>query len=417
MSNLKEEDCEQKKIPITVWQIGFMMLLMNISFVMIYSFAGLYLKKILGASVLGVGIVEGLSETMSHIMKLVSGILSDFFHKRKNIIVIGYVFSVLSKLLLAISSSFAMVFTNRLTERLGNGIQASPRDAIVADVAPRKKIGASYGLKRTLAYTGSLLGGFCGIVTMHLSNNNYQMVFAVASVPSIVAFAILIFCIKEPKKYNHQAMASEAPMPKPKVEQKFSISNFKYLGTSFWLLMCVNAVFMMSRMSETFLILYAHDNFGIIEKFAPVVMIILNIGTSFISYPIGFLGDKFNRVKILFLGIAFLVFADIVMFSASTIVSLGIGIFLWGAQLGATQNVFVSLIAEKVPEDLRGTGFGVYWLFNAIFAFIADSIAGYVGNNVSVRNVFISSGMIGLGALIVLALFMNDISPARRRSL
>jgi predicted MFS family arabinose efflux permease len=141
MPSVKQhEDIQQKsgRIPVAVWQIGFMMMLMNISFVMVYSFSGLYLKHILGASVVGIGVLEGFCETLSHTMKLVSGMMSDFFRKRKKIMMVGYAFSVISKPLIAISTSFAAVFSARMMERLGNGIQASPRDAIVADVAPKK---------------------------------------------------------------------------------------------------------------------------------------------------------------------------------------------------------------------------------------------------------------------------------------
>ncbi len=410
MSNIQERQQRDGKISITVWQIGFMMMLMNISFVMVYSFSGLYLKHILGASVIGIGVLEGLCETISHAMKLLSGMLSDLFRKRKGIMIIGYIFSVISKPLLALSQSFALVFSARMMERLGNGIQASPRDAIVADVSPRKKIGASYGLKRTLAYFGSLLGGLFGIIAMDVTNNNYQLVFAIASIPSILAFLILLFCIKEPKRFDHPAIASEAPMPTPKIQPKFSLKNFKYLGTAFWLLMLVNFVFMMARMNETFIILRANDGFGIVEKYAPIIMIIFNLGTSFASYPIGLLGDKFNRTKILFVGIILLVMADLIMFSSSTITTMGLGIILWGLQYGATQNIFVSLIAEKVTEDLRGTGFGVYWLVNAISAFIADTLAGYVAHHFSLNHIFISSGIIALTSLLILLCVIHWLS-------
>ncbi len=404
------------KIPITVWQIGTMMFLMNMSFVMAYSFSGLYLKNILGASAIGIGVLEGFCETMSHLMKLFSGMLSDFCGRRKGIMTIGYVFSVISRPILAISSTFGLVFSARLLERFGNGIQASPRDAIVADVAPRKRIGASYGLKRSLAYVGSLVGGLFGILAMKMTDNDYQMVFAWASVPAIAAFLILIFCIKEPKKLHHPAITSEAPMPAPKLKPKFSLKNFKYLGKSFWLLMGVNAIFMMARMNETFLILRMNEGFDLDPRFAPIVMIVFNIGTTLSSYPVGLLGDKFDRVKLLCIGIAALMLADIIMYSASTRSIMFLGVLFWGVQLGSTQNVFVSLIAEKVPEDLRGTGLGVYWLVNAFSAFCADTLAGFVAHHWSLNHIFISSGIIGVFALLTLFLMIHVTLPTYRRS-
>ena len=398
------------KIPATIWQIGIMMMLMNISFVMMYSLSGVYLRHIVGASMIGIGFLDGFCEFLSNSMKLFSGMISDFFRKRKGIILIGYIFLVLSKPLLAIASSFNVVFAARMMERFGNGIQGTPRDAIVADVAPRKKIGASYGLKRTLAYIGSMIGGIVGIIIMHITHDDFQSVFAMASIPAIVALIILIFCVKEPDRYDHPAVSASAPMPAPKVAGKFSLANFKYLGSAFWTLMCVNFIFMIARMNETFLTLCVSEEFGLAAKYIPLVMIIFNFGTSAAAYPIGFLGDKFDRTKVLFFGILALILSDIIMFASTSLGMFFIGVLLWGLQYSATQNIFVSLIAERVPEDLRGTGFGVYWLCNAIAAFIADAFAGYVAHTLSIIHVFASSGSIAILSMLILWQLINKIS-------
>lgn len=404
-----------QKISRTVWQIGCMMMLMNISFVMVYSFIGLYLTKIIGVSIISIGLLEGFCESISNSMKLVSGMISDFFHKRKRMIIIGMLFSVLSKPLLIFAESFSLVFTSKMMERFGNGIQASPRDAIVADVSSRKKIGTSYGLKRSLAYSGSLIGALIGILVMDITGNNYQIVFGIATIPAVLALCILLFCIKEPTKFNHQAISSGAPMPRPKIKSKFSLENFKYLGKAFWLLMVVNVIFMMARMNETFLILRVNSGFNVVDKFAPIVMIVYNLGMIAASYPVGVLGDKFNRVRILMVGIFLLILADITMFIAPNLTVMSIGILLWGLQGGATQNVFVSLVAEKVPEDLRGTGFGIYWIINAFASFIAESVAGYVSHHFTLNYAFLSSGLIAICALLSLSMVMPMISGATRK--
>jgi MFS family permease len=414
----KSCNCKSGKhrISPTVWQIGIMMMLMNISYVMVYSFSGLYLKKILAVSIVWVGAIEGAAEMMSHMMKLFSGMLSDFLRKRKVVMVMGYSCSVMSKILLALSATFWPVFSSKVMERFGNGMQASPRDAIIADVANGKNVGQSYGLKRSLAYSGSMLGGVFGIMAMRATNNNYRMVFAIAVIPAVIAMSILLFFVKEPKRKVEEKTVATVEQPKKKRE--FSFSNFKLLGKSFWILMAVNLIFMISRMDETFLILRMNDGFGVEEAFAPIVMIVLNIGTSMSSYPIGAFGDKYNRVKVLFVGVAALVLADLTMFTATSSTVMYVGILLWGIQLGATQNVFVSLIAEKVPEHLRGTGFGVYWFINAIASFAANTIAGNVatwgGASSSLNSVFLSSGIIAICSMVMLGVMINRISNVQR---
>jgi MFS family permease len=102
------------------------------------------------------------------------------------------------------------------------------------------------------------------------------------------------------------------------------------------------------------------------------------------------------------------------MYSAGSTVVMCIGVLCWGIQLGATQNVFVSLIAEKVPEDLRGTGIGVYWLVNAFASFCADTLAGFVAHHYSLEYIFVSSGITGLIALLALY-FMIHVTTFSKR--
>jgi MFS family permease len=412
---VEEDSALSPRISKTVWQIGLMMMLMNISYIIVYSFLGLYLTKVMSVSVLGIGFIEGVCESISNSMKLVSGMLSDFFRRRKRIIVVGLLLSVFSRPILFFADSFVLVFSSKALDRFGNGIQASPRDAIVADVSSRKKIGASYGLKRSLAYSGSMIGAIIGIIAMSSFDNNYKAVFGIAVIPAVVALFILLFFVKEPQKFNHQAISSEAPAPTPKLQSKFAWKNFQYLGKAFWFLMIVNSVFMMARMNETFLILYAHTNFAVIEKYVPIIMIIYNSGMIISSYPVGLLGDRFSRMKILMFGIFLLILADFTMFIAPNLGIMLVGVLFWGLQGGSTQNVFVSLVAEKVPEDLRGTGFGVYWIINAFSSFIAESIAGYISHHFSLAHAFLTSGVIALLSLFSLVIIFQPISKKKEK--
>ncbi len=412
----KKTNNDKDPIPRTVWQIGIMMFLMNLSYVIAYSFSGLYLKHILGTATFSIAILEGLCETMSYLMKLLSGVISDFLRKRKVLMIIGYTFSVVSKPLLAFSDSFIFVFTSRFMERFGNGMQASPRDAIVADVAPKNRIGASYGLKRSLAYAGSFLGGFVGMISMKLTNNNYQTVFLIASIPAFIAFAILIFCLKEPKS-NQENNSNEQIIDNTKQVQqqkpKFSFSQFKYLGKHFWLIIIINTVFMLSRMDEQFLILRTNEKFITDQSLAPLVMIVMNLGAVVASYPIGVLGDRLNRKKMIFVSVLLLLIADIVMFEATSHITMFIGICLWGMQVGASQNVFYSLIAENVSHDLRGTGLGIYWLCNALTILLADCFAGHIGTKFGLQYAFLYSGSVCFIALITLIIIMGYFSKQK----
>jgi MFS-type transporter involved in bile tolerance (Atg22 family) len=87
---------------------------------------------------------------------------------------------------------------------------------------------------------------------------------------------------------------------------------------------------------------------------------------------------------------------------------LWIGIGLWGVQLAITQNIFLSLIAEIVPEDLRGTGFGCYYIICATSEYFAcHLIGGVVSQYFGQSRMFLASGVIAVFSLLVLIVIMG----------
>jgi MFS family permease len=394
------------KIPVLVWMLGCMMFLVNLSFIMVYSYVGIYMKS-LGVTMGWIGVVEGVAEGCSYLMKLLSGMFSDYVRRRKPVMIVGYSMIVLSRFIFSLSTTFYPLFTARLVERIGNGIQSTPRDTMVADISPPNRIGAAYGLKRTLAQAGSLVGALGGIGAMIWAQGDYQKIFQIATIPAFIAFLILIFLIQEPRKFAHSALSSEIPLPQERKRSYLHWSNLSNLGFSFWLLMALAAVFMLSRFGETFLTLHAYTNFNLETKLAPTIMLVFNAGWCLSSYPVGVLADRMNRYLFLAMGIVFLILADHLLASATSLFWVYLGCFFWGVQYGVTQNIFLSLIVETVPSDLRGTGFGCYYIICAISAYGADHIAGHLSEKYGEAAAFSVSGVIAMVSLLFLILIVG----------
>ncbi|MES2252288.1 MAG: MFS transporter [Pseudomonadota bacterium] len=411
---ITRESPKKEKIPQTVWILGCSMFLLNLSFVMTFSFSGLYLEM-LGVGLVGIGFLEGLAEFASFVMKFASGLISDALRRRKPIMIIGYFLTFIARPLMALASGVGLFYSGKIMERFGNGIQGAPRDAIVADITPATRIGSAYGLKRSLATAGSFMGAVCGYLVMCNFDDNIRTVFLFACIPTTIAFVLLIVFVKEPKQYKHSAVSSEIPLPAEKRRHRVKWSNLRLLGSSFWLLMLVNSIFMLSRVSEQFIVLHAKTNFGLLPRYAPVIFMIFNAGWCATSYPIGVIADRMNRYWLLAIGIIFLVLADIILATAGDLWILYIGVLIWGFQYGITMNIFSSLIAEIIPENLRGTGFGFFYIINATAVIIAEPlVGGWVSKNYGFHNSFIVSAIIGLVSLITLILIMGTRSPHRR---
>ncbi len=394
----------KNKIPLSIWAIGFTSMLLNISTVMIFGIAALYVQQILGVATGVLLVLEGVFEAIAYLMKLFSGILSDYLRKRKAVIVWGVALSVIARPVFALFSNLPAVLAARILDRLGNGIHATPRDALVSDLAPEDIKGACFGLRQSLAVAGSFIGGFLGIWCMTTTGKDFKTVFAVASIPAFLGLLLLIFCVKDSQKKEEKNAIVKQPIRHP-----IHFKDLKRLGKSYWILMSIVLVYMSARVGESVLVLHATGNFNLDQNFSHAVMILYNGMNTLCSYPVGRLSDKFGRYGFLGLSFFMLLLADCFLGFAQNLTTMMVGVALWGIQIGMSQSMFLSLIADYVPEDLRGTGIGFFYLISAVALIIAGAIGGIFAHMYSQFATFIASGTISLIALLMLAIFYKTL--------
>ncbi len=398
----------KSKIPASVWAIGIASFLINVSSAIVFGLSAVYMKTSLGVATGWIGLLEGLVEGCSYVIKLFSGVFSDFLRRRKMIMLFGFGLATLARPLLAISSTAIAVVAARLFDRIGNGMQATPRDALVGDVAPEDIKGACYGLRQSLATAGSFFGGLLAVGAMVWTASDFHSVFWIAAIPSGLACVILAVFVKDSKKLTQVDDGGKSPLPRAKEKyHKIHFSDIPRLGKAYWFLMSVVAIFMLARVSEAMLILHAHQNFGLAERYTPLILIIYNGANAIASYPVGRLSDFTDRRLILGVGFLVLILADLLLGFASNIWVMLAGVAVWGVQIGMTQSMFMALIADNVPDDLRGTGFGFYYLISAVSLILASTIGGFIAEHFGESMTFIVSCGIGCVSLLMLMLMVR----------
>lgn len=266
-------------VPRGVWVLGFVSLLMDISSEMIHSLLPVYLVTVLGASALLIGVIEGVAESTTMVVKVFSGALSDYLGKRKALAVFGYGLGAISKPFFAMAGSTGTVFGARFVDRIGKGIRGAPRDALVADLVSPEARGAAYGLRQSLDTVGAFSGPLLAVGLMLLWANDFQPVFWVAVIPAVLAVALLCFGIKEPEK------ASESGA-RPPIHWRA----FRSLGRDYWWIVGIGSAFALARFSEAFLVLRVQQT-GLSVAWAPLVLIVMNLVFALSAYPFGRLSD------------------------------------------------------------------------------------------------------------------------------
>ncbi|MGB2958460.1 MAG: MFS transporter [Bacteroidota bacterium] len=377
-----------KRIPRTVWALGFVSLFMDVSSEMIHSLLPVFLVSTLHVSAISVGLIEGVAEAIALTSRSVSGTLSDRLRRRKGLTFVGYAFAAATKPLFALATGATQVFAARSIDRLGKGIRGAPRDALIADASPEGIRGAAYGLRQSLDSTGAVFGPLLAMILMLATGGSIRVVFWAAVIPAALALGILAFAVRESP---HRPDRAGQP-----VLHRGSLAR---LGSAYWFVVAAGSAFVLARFSEAFLLLRAHS-LGLAPSFIPLVFVILNVAYALTAYPFGRLSDRFGRRGLLAAGLVSLIFSDLTLALADTLWHVALGTALWGLHMGLTQGLLAAMVADVVPHNLRGTAFGIFGMTSGMATLFASLAAGALWASYGPPATFLAGASMATAALI-----------------
>lgn len=383
------------RIPKTVWVLGLVSLLMDISSEMVQTLLPFYLVSGLGASAVMVGFIEGLSVAIATVTKLFSGVIADWTRRRKWLAVLGYGLGALSKLLFPLATSIGWVVTAKAIDRVGKGIRGTPRDALIADVTPPEIRGAAFGLRKSLDTVGGFIGPLAAIGLMIALSGNVLAIFWIAVIPAFLSVAALIVGVREP----------DAP-GKPSGQPGLRAADFLKLNRQVWLVIVAASILTLARFSEAFLLLKSQEA-GFAPTWVPLTMVIMHAVYGLTAYPVGRLSDSIGRRGLLLLSIAVLAAAYVVLAFATGIGLFLAGIVLWGLHMGLSQGLLATLIADAAPRDLKGTAFGAFNLMTGAMVLIGNVTAGMIWDAYGSFGTFITGAALSLLVLVVMTLLLR----------
>jgi len=384
-------------IPGSIWALGFVSLLMDVSSELIHSLLPVFMFTALGMGVFTIGLIEGTAEATALIVKIFSGALSDYWGKRKPLAVMGYGLGAASKPLFALATGTGLVVAARLTDRVGKGIRGAPRDALVADIAPLELRGTAFGLRQSLDTVGAFLGPLLAMGLMLLWANDFRKVFWIATIPAFLSVAVLVFGVQEPER----RLDGKSVNP-------IRRENLRRLPSAYWWVVGIGAVFTLSRFSEAFLVLRAQEG-GLPLALTPLVLIAMNAIYSVSAYPFGKLSDSMNHSRLLAWGLALLISADAALACGNQGVWVWGGIALWGLHMGMTQGLLARMVADTVPADLRGTAYGFFNLVSGLAMLFASALAGFLWDRLGASFTFLAGG--AFSALALAAIILRKLWP------
>ena len=376
-------------MPATVWKLGVVSLLMDLSSEIYHALLPLFLTVTLGLPVAAVGAIDGIAEATASITKLASGRLSDRSRRRKPLILVGYGLAAVSKLLFPMANGALPVLGARFADRVGKGIRGAPRDAMIADETPPEIRGRAFGLRQSLDTVGAFLGPAAAIGLMWWFANDIRTVFWIATIPALASFLFAWLALRE----TPGTSSSAAPAP--------HWSGAWGLGAGFWWLIAVACIFTLARFSESFLILRATGQ-GLAPALAPLVLVVLNVAFGLLAYPAGAWADRFPASRLMLAGVVTLILADLTLAYSTGLTTAFAGIILWGMHMALTQGLLARLVAARAPPELRATAFGIFYFASGIALLLSSVGAGLIWDHAGPAATF----LVGASFAAATALFL-----------
>jgi MFS family permease len=384
-----------RTLPRNVWAVSLTSFLTDISSEMVINILPLFLSDVLGVKTNVIGLIEGVAEATASLLKVFSGWLSDRLRARKWLAVAGYTLSALSKPFFYFANAWEAVAGVRWSDRMGKGIRTAPRDALVADSIDERHRGLAFGFHRAADTGGAVLGLLVALVVVwlaqqgaaKLSRSTFQTVVLVSLVPAFLAVLSLAIGAQD--------------VPVTGIRQRPRLS-LRGLGKRFTLFMLIVGIFDLGNSSDAFLVLRAKER-GLSVVGVLGMLITFNLVYTLISTPGGSLSDRIGRRRVIVGG--WLVYAAIYLGFALA----GTGWHVWGlyalygVYYGLAFGTTKAMVADIVPEELRGTAYGTYNAVLGILDFPASLIAGLLWQGMGAWEGFGPSAPFFFGGALALA--------------
>jgi len=390
-----------RKLPRNVFAISLVSLLNDASSEIIYPLLPILLTSVLGASPRAIGIIEGAAESVSSLIKLLAGYLSDRFGKRKILVVSGYALAALARPFLAFATSWQQVLAIRLTDRVGKGVRSAPRDAMIADAVAIEQRGIAFGFHRAMDHGGAVIGPFLGfvLVLFFVTNQNaptrieFTWVLMLAAVPAIAAVLVSIFFMRE----------STLLAPRETEVKKLSLRGF---DSNFKRFLLILALFTLSNSTDSFLILRAR-NIGVSIKGSLLLWSAHHCMKVLSSLWGGDLSDRLGRKRLIVSG--WILYAAVYAGFAfvSNQYSIWVLFLIYGIYFGLAEGAEKALVADLVKPEQRGTAYGLYNLAFGITVFPASLLMGIIWDWKGPTAAFLVSAILGATAALLLLLMVK----------
>ncbi len=395
-----------------MWFLGLTSLFTDAATEMIYPLLPVYLSRVLGASAVSLGIIEGVAEGVNSLLKVISGYWSDRVRRRRPIVIAGYTLSSLARPFIAITMTWPQVLVVRALDRVGKGIRGAPRDVLLARFATPTTRGRIYGFHRAMDHSGAIVGPLVATVILFFAPERYRLLFALTVIPGAIAVALLFFVDEDAEVDAANTRTTELGTPEPRTIEGRTTTNHPLPTTNrlparVVAVLGVLLVFGLGNSADAFLLLRLSDALGG-ATYVPLLWAAIHVVKASLSTWGGGLSDRFGRKQLIIAG--WMIYSLVYFgFALSTGAAAFIAWFLlYGVYFAFTEGAEKALIADLTPAARRGAAFGWYNAVTGIGALIASILFGELYEHFGASVAFMTGAVLAGAAAVLLLLTPTD---------
>jgi MFS family permease len=353
----------------TVVLLGLTSLFTDISSEMVTTILPLYLVYSVGLSPLQFGVIDGIQQGASALVRIVGGFFADRLRRYKEVAAVGYGVSAVCRLLfLAAGSAWGLIGAVMFADRMGKGIRTAPRDAMISLSTPAERLGTAFGVHRALDTAGATIGPLIAFGLLVAVPHGFHSVFVVSFCFALIGFAILVLFVQNPR---------ERPEPVPREEITLRAVARLLAIPRFPTLIAVGTLLALTTMSDGFVYLGLQKNLGFAGHKLPLLYVATSLVYMLLAAPIGRLADRVGRGRVLVAGYTLL----LVVYSSLLFPPAGLGgivlvVVAFGTYYAATDGVLMALASPLLPAELRASGLSLIVTATSLARLLASIVFG-----------------------------------------
>jgi len=389
----KHVDEIAKELPRNVKVLGWVSFLNDVASEMIFPLLPQFLLTVLGGNRFFLGIIEGVVDSASSIVKIWSGGWSDRIGSRKGLVLFGYALAAVSRPLIGIITAPWQLLTIRLADRIGKGTRNAPRDALIADSVASEIRGRAFGFNRAMDHLGAAVGPIFAAALLWFYPNQYRALFLLAVIPGALVVLLLALGLREPAKKTSAA-------------QKL-IWTLQPFGTEFRMYLLALVVFTLGNSSDAFLLVRARE-LGVATTMLPILWCVFHVLKGGGNLVAGRLVDRLGSRPMILGGWA--IYAGIYLGFALASAQWHIWLLFAGyaAFYAFTEPAEKTLVANLVGPGQRGLAYGWFNAAVGIGSLPASLLFGAIYQELGALAAFGSGAVLALLAALMLLGVRSD---------